>query len=318
MVRSLTLVTTLLISACGSQSTSDVPDADIEKAAATAERAVEEPSTVPTSSTLAPETTVPETNSPAVSDAELLALAEAEWADVTAPIIGLGVASNVAVISGIPHAATTFSDVDELGSVGIWRFTDRWQNEDGVDSDMFVNIVELHLEDLTGDDSPELLVTSCPNACFSSIFRNDGAEWFEVALVDPVEIRDGRLIGEENTCQPSCSAGNLILFELVWNGSSFDVIYNTSSTPARQPTCATYTEREFAPYSLCDKGIGVQFLQRALIYFEYLDGSMDGYFGPNTDRAVRQLQRDYGVPEDGIVDGWWYQEFMETYRSYNE
>lgn len=312
MIRPLAIAGILLISACGSDAETEQVPQEVEQVAVES-KATTTTASVPTSSTLPPETTVPP-----MSDAELLAIAVAEWAELTAPIIGLGVVSEVALVDGVPHAATTYAEVDELTSVGIWRFRDRWENEDGVESDMFLNIVGLHVDDLTDDDSAEVLVTSCPNACFSSVFRHLGGNWVEVSLTDPVELIDGRLIGEENTCQPSCSAGNLVPFELVWTGSSFEVVYSTPVTAPQQVTCPTYTEREWAPYSLCDKGRGVWFLQRALIYFGYLDGSMDGYFGPKTDRAVRQLQRDYGVAEDGIADGWWYQEFMETYRSYNE
>lgn len=312
MIRPLAIAGILLISACGSDAETEQVPQEVEQVAVES-KATTTTASVPTTSTLPPETTVPE-----ITEAELLAAAETAWDQVTAPIIGLGVISGVALVDGVPHAATSYAEIDELTSVGIWQYRGDWENAGGVENDMFLNIVAIHVDDLTGDGSAEVLVTSCPNACFSSVFRHEGGTWVEAALVARVELQDGRLVGEENTCQPSCAAGNVVPFELVWTGSSFDVVYSTPVTAPQQVTCPTYTEREWAPYSLCDKGRGVWFLQRALIYFGYLDGSMDGYFGPKTDRAVRQLQRAYGVAEDGIADGWWYQEFMETYRSYNE
>ncbi len=80
------------------------------------------------------------------------------------------------------------------------------------------------------------------------------------------------------------------------------------------PVCPTYEYRSAEPYSLCTEGPGVATLQQALVFFGYMSGSADGYFGPGTDAAVRELQRDYGVAEDGVVQGWWYREFIETYN----
>ena len=80
------------------------------------------------------------------------------------------------------------------------------------------------------------------------------------------------------------------------------------------PVCPTYEYRSAEPYYLCTQGSGVETLQRALVFCGYMSGTADGYFGPGTDAAVRVLQGDYGVAQDGIVQGAWYREFIETYN----
>lgn len=115
--------------------------------------------------------------------------------------------------------------------------------------------------------------------------------------------------------------GNLVDVVVEWTYFDRDFFEPAEEQPAAadpQPnegaTCPTYEYSEYEPFSLCTNGPGVETLQRALIFFGYLDGTADGYFGPGTDRAVRELQRDYEVPDDGIVGGWWYREFIETYN----
>jgi peptidoglycan hydrolase-like protein with peptidoglycan-binding domain len=78
--------------------------------------------------------------------------------------------------------------------------------------------------------------------------------------------------------------------------------------------CPLYEHSEYEPFELCTDGPAVETLQQALVFFGYLDGGADGYFGPGTERAVRDVQLDYGVPDDGIAAGQWYRDFLETYR----
>jgi hypothetical protein len=99
------------------------------------------------------------------------------------------------------------------------------------------------------------------------------------------------------------------IFEVRWP--------DTIGTGAAAPVCDAYTYQEYEPFSLCTQGPSVAYLQQALVFFGYLDpspGAADGYFGSATEEAVRRLQRDYGVPVDGVAAGSWYREFIETYN----
>lgn len=49
-----------------------------------------------------------------------------------------------------------------------------------------------------------------------------------------------------------------------------------------------------------DTGLNVKNLQRILIDKGYLQGTADGVFGENTEKALKQLQRDHQITVDGI------------------
>ena len=55
-----------------------------------------------------------------------------------------------------------------------------------------------------------------------------------------------------------------------------------------------------------DKGKEVKTAQRLLNHKGYNAGSVDGIFGENTEKAVRALQKNYGITVDGIIgtDTW--------------
>ncbi len=49
------------------------------------------------------------------------------------------------------------------------------------------------------------------------------------------------------------------------------------------------------------KGEAVKRLQENLQQMGYDPGTVDGIFGPNTVKAVKHFQTDYGLDADGIV-----------------
>jgi hypothetical protein len=50
------------------------------------------------------------------------------------------------------------------------------------------------------------------------------------------------------------------------------------------------------------RGSAVHEVQVALAYYGYDVGTIDGVFGRGTDRALREFQRDNGLPDSGVVD----------------
>jgi peptidoglycan hydrolase-like protein with peptidoglycan-binding domain len=70
--------------------------------------------------------------------------------------------------------------------------------------------------------------------------------------------------------------------------------------PTAFRACASYRFNDQYPIRLCDKGDDVKTIQAAL---RAVDGAIDvdGYFGPNTLRAVREFQGRHGLQVDGLV-----------------
>lgn len=71
-------------------------------------------------------------------------------------------------------------------------------------------------------------------------------------------------------------------------------------------TCPSYAENPNTyPVKLCQTGSAVRNVQVELVQNGY-DVEIDGYFGPNTQAAVRAFQSDHGLEVDGLVgpDTW--------------
>lgn len=64
--------------------------------------------------------------------------------------------------------------------------------------------------------------------------------------------------------------------------------------------CRSYITTDQYPIRLCNKGDDVKTIQAALRYAGH-SISVDGYFGPNTQRAVLTFQRQHGLTVDGLV-----------------
>ena len=63
----------------------------------------------------------------------------------------------------------------------------------------------------------------------------------------------------------------------------------------------------FANYGLGDEGEEVLAIQKQLAVYSYEVGGIDGYFRPETEKAVREFQKLHQLPETGVVD-------EETYK----
>lgn len=66
-------------------------------------------------------------------------------------------------------------------------------------------------------------------------------------------------------------------------------------------TCERYRQNDEVPLTRCDAGPLVADVQERLNRLIDLPIAVDGYFGPVTERAVREFQRANGLAVDGIV-----------------
>jgi hypothetical protein len=74
---------------------------------------------------------------------------------------------------------------------------------------------------------------------------------------------------------------------------------------ASPPVCPTYEPNDRYPIRLCDEGMAVSAIQRALVAAGH-QLEVDGYFGPLTEQEVRRFQQAHGLEVDGLVgdDTW--------------
>lgn len=75
-------------------------------------------------------------------------------------------------------------------------------------------------------------------------------------------------------------------------------------TPTPKPTSAPtpVPTPSAAPIQRGDKGDAVVALQMLLVEHNYLNDAADGIFGAKTEEAVKALQREAGLPADGVAD----------------
>jgi hypothetical protein len=83
------------------------------------------------------------------------------------------------------------------------------------------------------------------------------------------------------------------------------------ATPVKsEGPCPTYTEDHAYPLSLCSKGALVKDFQSLVNYLEP-DFAIDGFFGPATEQAIKDIQSSYQIPQTGILT----EEFVELHTS---
>lgn len=76
---------------------------------------------------------------------------------------------------------------------------------------------------------------------------------------------------------------------------------SNSSTPVQQRSLQQYSSK-FHILQLGQSGAAVRKLQIDLVGLDCYHGLVDGYFGPATEKAVRRVQRNFGLPSTGKCD----------------
>ena len=120
---------------------------------------------------------------------------------------------------------------------------------------------EVSIADVTGDGSPEILVTSWCYAGNVRAFGFDAArgDWTEMPPTGASSFENGILKSISKDCQPYCAEGGYETQKVEWTGSAFKTtdlidangnIVNLSVTE----TCAKFRPRKALPLSVCDRG----------------------------------------------------------------
>jgi peptidoglycan hydrolase-like protein with peptidoglycan-binding domain len=73
-----------------------------------------------------------------------------------------------------------------------------------------------------------------------------------------------------------------------------------TQSPPTSARCSRYVTASAYPLNRCDKGPAVRVVQLFLVEL-YAPLTVDGFFGPNTEAAVRNFQTEFGLTVDGLV-----------------
>jgi hypothetical protein len=167
-------------------------------------------------------------------------------------------------------------------------------------------IETLTMVDVTGDGVDDVIASMwLGQDVYGDVFVFDGGR-YRVVEVDnsanpmlaPGEIPNpqlagGSLTGFAETCEPSCATGGLLTVTYAWAG---DRLRSSAGV------CSDYRAvPEYTDMAVCTKGGTIAQLQEALIYFGYMRGPADGYFGPGTRAGVVAYQREVGMFESGWI-----------------
>lgn len=206
------------------------------------------------------------------------------------------------------------SVIDPLGSIGL--------EPGSVDYDITIQSV-----DLTDDGSVEFIIRHRPapwagldapnqGRNFGSILSCDagncqslpfweppdyGAGGEEHYTVEYIEYIDGTLFASWfGTCGRPCG---LLIYQWVSGYSRLEGKEATErqKQEANRLRCIEFEYNFDLPLQLCDEGTPTQLIQDALRGFGF-DIESDGYFGEDTQLAVKLYQKSNGIRATGVVD----------------
>ena len=123
----------------------------------------------------------------------------------------------------------------------------------------------------------------------------------EPEIDEPTTVETSAPVDQEMTVKAEVPVTEPAV-ENVSTKSASDPIYETPVAPVEYGPgeCEGYSDRYDLPLQFCDSGLFVTEAQWALqIWGAGVDA--DGYFGPDTDAAVRDFQAWSGLTVDGIV-----------------
>ena len=272
----------------------------------------------------------PVTEVPSVITIEDLANAKSVWQETVESlgpsIINGGVGISDGTIFGV--VADSYA-----GTVSIWNW----------DTDQFVATPELAVEDrwnadswgidnvqivdLTGDNNDDVFVDYHLNDYVGKAFSQMSGSWNSLTfdgydVLNSPSLSGSIITSYELTCLPSCADGPAIPLTYSWKGSEFngsavDAFGNTFMMTVTQ-SCSDFTQKDYEPYKLCDKGEGIRYLQQVLydngLLLRLSDEPVDGYFGAATEYSIKAYQFANDLPVTGTVEGQWYHDLIEGYN----
>lgn len=215
--------------------------------------------------------------------------------------------------------------------VQVWSFEDgAWGRHSSLtltSGSAFSSINGFDVLDVTDDGADDLVVSYWNIFDAAEVFVKNVNSWVGMGEITLPNLGPTERSGQEVYCLPDCNNPIRVKFNLQWTGLGFARNYvdaaGNSVTISDPAECADYIETDFAPLGKCNSGDAVIIFQAALQEAGFLmAGSSgqpvaDGYFGPSTALSVRLYQYAKGFPVNGIADGQWYYDLVDSFRERN-
>lgn len=148
---------------------------------------------------------------------------------------------------------------------------------------------------------------------WGTVISGDGGTWKSLTFtdlysgdsytsIDHIEYTDGALLGD---WYGSTGRGTL---EYSWESAASRLVGVNATRmqveETRRPYCASWEFNDLLPIGPCQEGYGVMEIQTRLFYLDYQYSAIeaDGYYGRNTEYAIKYFQATVGLRSTGIVD----------------
>lgn len=261
---------------------------------------------------------------------EDLALAKTNWQQTNGVVDENFVNGGVGVSEGKIFGVLADKNT---GVISVWNWIDN-QFVKGIEIPLLEGRSNLYglgnaqISDFTGDGNDDFIVQYAINSPEAKVFSQVAQVWTSLrfdASSFALEVVGSDLVSKQKVCLPSCAEGPRIPITYKWDGSEFkgrsvDQFGNEFSMLIG-PTCSTFTNKDYEPFKMCDKGDGVRYLQKVLhssgLLYSSSPNGVDGYFGPEMEYSIKVFQFVNGLPVTGIVEGQWYHDLIENYNLSN-
>jgi peptidoglycan hydrolase-like protein with peptidoglycan-binding domain len=236
-----------------------------------------------------------------------------------------GYVGPIALPDGTEVAVITRSDVATMTGVvelAVGR-QDGWVVGQSFPIDGFVPDAPDGIGDLTGDGRTEIrvpLIASTGGKGWDLLYQIDShgpsldeipfdTTALEATGVSPMSLHIDSLSVDHvatsiGTCTPSCAENIAMPVEWYLDHSGSSILRPVPPPPPPPVvdplSCDAYSFNDQYPIRRCDEGYAVLQIQYLLVGFGYTVDA-DGYFGPGTEQAVRDFQRNAGLEVDGLV-----------------
>ena len=271
-------------------------------------------------------------SAPSIS-AEELAAARSNFETTIESLAEPALSGGAGISNGAIFGVSANSD---KGVISIWNWdgsqfvfgTDLILIDDWCGDECTWGIDSIQLVDLTGEGDDDIYTGYHLNDPEGQVFSQVSGSWkslnFDLGL-HASEIVGTSITAYHEPCLPSCADGGAIPISYSWNGSEFtgsavDDFGNRFSLVIG-PACTKFNPNDYEPYKLCDKGDGIHYLQQVLndygLLYSTSSNPVDGFFGAETEYSIKVYQFQNHLPVDGLVEGQWYHDLIETYNLMN-